>query len=179
MKGNSTGFLKPFLLICGAVILIIALFFAVAGLMGGDKNLGDSVDFTAEDAAGQAQTLSKLYGEKGVALIFFDRTQGDGKALLTNLAVAAEGKAVTTVLVAIGDSGKYITDYLDEAGLTADIIIPDKKGEIAALYNVTTCPITYFIATDGSVRGVSLSNLTPSAAAKYFGYIESHKEVLP
>ena len=172
MRG-STGFVKPLLMILGIAILIVVIFFAVAGMMGGDRDLGDSVDFTATDSKGESVVLSELYKESGVALIFFDRTMTDGKTLLTNLAAAKEGTEVTTLLIAIGESrGEDIEAYLAEMGLTADIIVPDEKGEVAALYNVTACPITYFIAKDGSVRGVSLSNLTPSAAAKYIDYIK-------
>ncbi len=173
MRGNTTGFLKPLLMIFAAVAAVIAVAFVVAGLMGGDKELGDAVDFTAVDAAGKSFTLSENY-EGGVALIFLDRTQGDGKAHLTNMAAAKEGKSVRTVLVAVGEKGGAdISAYLAENGLSVDVVIPDEKGEIAALYNVTTCPITYFIDSKGVVHGVSLSNLTPTAAKKYYGYIEN------
>lgn len=173
MRGNMTGFVKPLLMIMVAVIAIVAIAFLVAGLMGGNKELGDAVDFTAKDATGENFTLSENY-EGGVALIFFDRTQGDGKAHLTNMAAAKEGRSVKTVLVAIGEkSGEDILSYLKENGLTADVVIPDEEGKVAALYNVTTCPITYFIDSQGVVRGVSLSNLTPTAAGKYYGYIEN------
>ncbi|MBQ5841077.1 MAG: TlpA family protein disulfide reductase [Clostridia bacterium] len=173
MRGNMTGFVKPLLMIMGAIVGVIAVAFLVAGLMGGNKELGAAVDFTAKDAVGESFTLSKNY-EGGVALIFLNRSQGDGIAHLTNMAAAKEGKDIKTVLVAIGEkSGKEITDYLKDNHLTADVVIPDEKGEIAALYNVTTCPITYFIDGEGVVRGVSLSNLTPTAAAKYYGYIEN------
>ncbi len=172
MKG-STGFVKPLLLILAAVALIVVIVFTVAYQMGGEKNLGQAVDFSAEDAVGEEFTLSKTYGQGGVALIFFDREQGDGKALLTNLSVAKQGKKVTTVLVAVGEKGgEQIQKYLAENSLSADVIIPDEKRQVADLYNVTTCPITYFIDTTGSVRSVSLSNLTPSAAEKYMGYID-------
>ena len=173
MRGNMTGFVKPLLMIIGAIAAVIAIAFLAAGLMGGNKALGDAIDFTAADAAGKSFTLSKNY-KGGVALIFLDRSQGDGVAHLTNMAAAKEGKSVTTVLVAIGEkSGEDITAYLKENSLTADVIIPDEKGEIASLYNVTTCPITYFIDSDGVVRAVSLSNLTPTAADKYYDYIKN------
>lgn len=173
MRGNMTGFVKPLLMIMGAIVAVIAVAFLVAGLMGGNKELGAAVDFTATDAAGESFTLSKNY-EGGVALIFLNRSQGDGIAHLTNMAAAKEGKSVKTVLVAIGEkSAEEITAYLKENNLTADVVIPDEKGEVAALYNVTTCPITYFIDSEGVVRGVSLSNLTPTAAGKYYGYIEN------
>ncbi len=168
-----SGFVKPVLLIILAVVVIIAVAFGAAELMGGDKALGEAIDFTATDAFGTPFTLSQNYKD-GVALIFFDRTQGDGKALLTNLAASKSKTSVKTVLVAIGEtSGKEIKSYLDENDLTADVVIADQKGEIAALYNVTTCPVTYFINADGQVRGVSLSNLTPSAAQKYVSYIQN------
>ena len=173
MRGNTTGFVKPLLLIFVAVVAVLAVAFGAASIMGGDKELGDAIDFTAVDAAGQNFTLSKNY-EGGVALIFFDRSQGDGVAHLTNMASAKQNKSVKTVLVAIGESdGKDILAYLKEKQLTADVVITDQKGEIAALYNVSTCPVTYFIDGHGVVRGVSLSNLTPTAAEKYYGYIEN------
>ncbi len=172
MKGNMTGFVKPLLMILAVVAAVILIAFAAASMMGGDKELGQAIDFTATDAAGNTLTLSKQY-DGGVALIFFNRTQSDGKALLTNLAAATEETEVKTLLIAIGEqNGEDITAYLSENGLHADTVIPDPKGEIAALYNVTACPITYFIDEAGTVRGVSLSNLTPSAAAKYVGYIQ-------
>lgn len=175
MKG-STGFLKPLLLIFALVVVIVAVGFSAAYLMGGEKDLGQAVDFSAKDAAGEQFTLSKAYAQSGVALIFFDREQGDGKALLTNLAAAKEGKNVLTVLVAAGEkSGEEIVKYLADHALTADVVIPDEKRQVADAYNVTTCPITYFIDSKGSVRSVSLSNLTPSAAEKYLGYIDDEK----
>ena len=173
MRGNMTGFVKPLLMIVGAVAAVLAVAFLAAGLMGGNKELGTAVDFTATDAAGESFTLSKNYGG-GVALIFLDRSQGDGIAHLTNMAAAKEGRSVKTVLVAVGEKGgEDITAYLKDNKLSADMVIPDEKGEIASLYNVTTCPITYFIDREGIVRGVSLSNLTPTAAGKYYGYIEN------
>lgn len=173
MRGNTTGFVKPLLLIFVAVVAVLAVAFGAASIMGGDKELGDAIDFTAVDAAGKNFTLSKNY-EGGVALIFFDRSQGDGVAHLTNMAAAKQNTGVKTVLIAIGESGgEGITSYLKENNLSVDVVIPDEKGEIASLYNVSACPITYFIDRNGIVRGVSLSNLTPTAAEKYYGYIEN------
>ncbi len=171
MRG-STGFVKPLFFILLAVIVVIALGFVGADLMGGDKDLGTAVDFTAKTATGEDYTLSSYYGKGGTALIFFDRATSDGKTLLTNLSAAKAGTDVRTVLVAKGETdGKAITAYLAEQGLSVDVIIPDGKGEVCAKYNVSACPITYFINESGSVRAVSLSSLTASAAQKYIGYI--------
>ncbi len=173
MRGNMSGFVKPVLLIILIVALVITLAFVVAGRMGDNKALGDAVDFTATDVDGKSFILSQNY-QGGVALIFINRAQGDSKTLLTNLSAADKGTSVKTVLVATGEtSDKDIKDYLAENELTADIVVADKKGEIAALYNVTTCPVTYFIDADGQVRAVSLSNLTPGAAQKYISYIQN------
>ncbi len=171
MRGNMSGFVKPVLLIILVVALVITLAFVVAGSMGGNKTLGDAVDFTATDVDGKSFTLSQNYAS-GAALVFFDLSQGDGKALLTNLAAANKGTSVQTVLIAIGEP-QEIKKHLAENKLTADVVIADPKAEIAALYNVTTCPVTYFIDADGQVRAVSLSNLTPSAAQKYISYIQN------
>ena len=172
MRGSS-GFVKPLFFILIAVIVVVAVGFLAADLMGGNKDLGAAVDFTAADAAGESYTLSSYYGTGGTALIFFDRSTSDGKVLLTNLAAAKKETGVRTVLVAKGEkSGEEITKYFKEAGLCADVVIPDEKGEVCAKYNVTTCPITYFINSSGSVRAVSLSSLSADAAKKYIEYIK-------
>lgn len=166
MRGNMTDLVKPIVLIALAVLLVLGLGLGAGELMGSNKPQGPAIDFTVNEF-----TLSEHYKD-GVALIFINRTQGDGKTLLTNLAAAKEQTSVKTVLVAIGEeSEESITDYLKENGLSCDIVISDKEGKIAALYNISTCPVTYFIDKEGQVRGVSLANLTPSAAKKYISYV--------
>ena len=156
-----------------AVLAIGAAVFLLADSLGGNKDLGAAPDFTAETAAGEAFTLSAQYKAGGVALIFFDRTASDGKALLTDLAAAKKDTDVTCVLISKGEQkGEDILTYLKETGLSADVVIAGSDGTICKKYNVETCPVTYFINTEGSVRAVSLSSLTPSAAQKYIGYIK-------
>ena len=170
MRGSSI--LKTMLLILLGIMLVVAILFAVAAARGGDKDLGTAADFSAVSAAGGQFTLSEQYARGGVVLMFYDRSTSNGVTLLTNAAAAVSGTDVTTVLVSAGETDeKELLNYLSENSLSADVIIADTDGEIAALYNVTSCPVTYFINAEGSVRAVSLSNLTPSAAKKYVGYI--------
>ena len=170
MRGS--GILKTVLFILLGIILAVVILFAVAAAKGGDKDLGAATDFKATSTSGVQFTLSEQYQRGGVVLMFFDRSQGNGTTLLTNVTAAVQRTDVTTVLVAVGEtSEKELLMYLSENSLSADVVIADGKGEIAPLYNITSCPVTYFINAEGSVRAVSLSNLTPSAAEKYVGYI--------
>ena len=172
MRG-STGFVKPLLFILIALCVVAVVAFVAAGMMGGDRDLGSAVDFTAVDQKGESFTLSKRFGVGGTALIFFDRTSGDAKTLIENLSAAKKDTSVCTVLVAKGEKdSKEVEKYLKDASLSVDVILPDEKGEIFEKYNVSACPITYFINKEGSVRAVSLSSLNASAAAKYIGYIK-------
>lgn len=170
MKGS--GIVKTILFVLLGVVLVAVILFAVAAARGGDKDLGTVTDFSATSTTGESFVLSEQYSQSSVILMFFDRSKNSGQTLLTNVAAAAKDKNVTTVLVAVGEtSEKELMAYLSENSLSADIVIADAQWEIAALYNISSCPVTYFINNEGSVRAVSLSNLTPSAAEKYVGYI--------
>lgn len=177
MRG-STGFVKPVLIILVAVAVVVALAFVAAGMMGGNKDHGKAVDFTATDINGDDYTLSSAYGKRPTVLVFLGKvTAADGKeamtgdTLLKHLDEAIGDTDVRTVVVARDDDGSFVQSYFKETGAQADVILPDQELTISQLYNVTACPITYFIDKNGSVRSVSLSNLTRSAAQKYVGYI--------
>ena len=124
MRG-STGFVKPLLFILIALCVVAVVAFVAAGMMGGDRDLGSAVDFTAVDQKGESFTLSKRFGVGGTALIFFDRTSGDAKALIENLSAAKKDTSVCTVLVAKGEKdSKEVEKYLKDASLPALIVLP-------------------------------------------------------
>lgn len=172
MRG-STGFLKPFLIIMLIVTIFIAGLLVISAMMGGDKDLGAVPDFSATDVDGNEFTLSAAYKQGGLALVFLDRSNSDSTALMTNLTAAAKKTGVRIVVVAENESDtEAFMAYLNEKEILPDVVVPDTDGSIAQNFNVTACPITYFVNNEGSVRSVSLSTLTPTAAEKYCSFIQ-------
>ena len=59
MRG-STGFVKPLLFILIALCVVAVVAFVAAGMMGGDRDLGSAVDFTAVDQKGESFTFPSV-----------------------------------------------------------------------------------------------------------------------
>ena len=168
--------MKIFMIVLLVLVVLIGGVFAVGSLMGGNKDLGEAPDFTAVTLAGEDFTLSRRYQTAGAALVFFDRNQVKSAALLQNLDGLTKSKDVRFILVAETETdAAALTVYLKENQVTPDDIILDTDQKIAKLYNVTTCPVTYFINAKGSVRAVTLANLSPGNVEKYLGYLQEER----
>ena len=166
------NWMKTLLIILLIIVLGISALFVVGSLMGGDKDNGQAVEFTAETVQGEKISLSDCYQKNGAVLVFFDRSQIKSAALLQNISAGISETDVRFVLVAQGETeSTAFSEYLRQNNVTEDVVISDSDGQIAAKYNITTCPVTYFINAEGSVRAVSLSNLNPGSVEKYLGYI--------
>ncbi len=172
---SSVGFIKPFCIIIGIILGVCALGFVTAYMMGNDKDRGQAADFTATDISGESVIFSEVYKKGGAVLIFYDRAQNESKALLTHIADAKQGSQVTTVLVARGEKdGTALKEFLNKNALGADIIICDTDGSVFSAYRIKEedkVPLSYFVNREGSIRAVSVSNLTRSAAQKYVSFL--------
>lgn len=169
MKHSGMGFVKPFLIILGSIVAITVIAFCIAGIKGGNKDHGDAIDFTAKSVSGQPFSLRDNYGVSGTVLIFWDRGKSDCEALFQNL--SAKKTTAKLVVISKNDSADALRQYCAGKDWSFDTLIAD-DGSIFKKYNVTSCPISYFIDRNGSVRAVSLSSLNADAAEKYLSYIE-------
>lgn len=173
MRGSSTGFVKPFLIIMGVVVAMVVVAFCVAAFGGGNKDLGAAVDFEAADVNGNAFHLADNFGKRGTVLVFWDKQKSDCRALLENLSRLCDAKSdVCLTVIAAGEpDGAKLQKYCAEQKYKIDVLIADDELKVFEKYHITSCPISYFVDKNGSVRAASLSSLNEDAAAKYLSYI--------
>lgn len=145
------------------LIIIIGLFLlstpAMAGIRVGEsaplfslKDL-EGKDFNLDDFVGAA----KKYPAHGVILSFFASwcvSCRNELPLINSLADELRGKGIKVVIVNVKENERTVKAFLADLKVDKPLVLIDRNGEVSEKYGVMFLPITFFVGSDGKVKGV-------------------------
>ena len=151
---------------CGRM-LIYALVLALLGLLGwglirvqvGPRDKGPAPDFSLSTFEGETITLSELTG-KVVVINFWASWSRDEAAYLEATWLKYKDQGVIFIGVDYVDTELEALAYLDEFDITYPNG-PDLRTEISQAYRIKGVPETFFVAKDGTLRGVKIGPRAP------------------
>ena len=147
----------------GGIVLTLALVLALLGLLGwglnkaqkGPVENGPAPDFTLQGFDGRTVTLSELRGQVVVINFWASWCEPcrEEAAYLEQTWRKYKDQGVVFLGVDYVDTEKAALAYIEEFDITY-INGPDLKTLISDAYNIQGVPETFFIATNGEVRGM-------------------------
>lgn len=149
-------------LVVGLVALLALLGWGMARAQEGPKGSGTAPDFTLETFDGARLTLSDLRGQVVVINFWASwcppcREEAD---YLEATWRDYQDRGVVFIGVDYGDTDEEALAYIEEFDITYPNG-PDLGTRISQAYRIQGVPETFFVAKDGSLRGVKIGPLAP------------------
>jgi cytochrome c biogenesis protein CcmG/thiol:disulfide interchange protein DsbE len=142
----------------GAVLALLAL--VAWGLMraqAGPREAGPAPDFTLTTFSGEQVSLSRLRGQV-VVINFWASCCREEAAYLESTWRAYRDRGVVFIGVDYADTEREALAYMEEFDLTYPNG-PDIGTRISQAYRIQGVPETFFVARDGTLRGVKIGPL--------------------
>lgn len=164
-SSDPEGQVRPLwraLLMAAVVALLALLGWGLARAKAGPKGSGPAPDFTLETFDGESIRLSELRGQ--VVVINFWASWcppcREEAAYLEATWRAYRAKGVVFIGVDYVDTDAEALAYIDEFDITYPNG-PDLGTRISQAYRIRGVPETFFVAKDGTLRGVKIGPLAP------------------
>lgn len=164
---HSSKALRPFLITL-VVALVLVLTFYILTLFIGKRDPRPAIELTGKDVEGSTIFLSDCRGRSGVALVYFELEHRHSQEVVQRIIPKAKELGVEVIAVCQTDlSAKECLARMKELKMpTPEHLLLDPKGELSAVYNVSTAPCTYFIDKNGMILDAYLGTISEPSAEK-------------
>lgn len=160
-NAGRRGWVRP--LAYGSLLALLGLVgWGLVRAQAGPRDQGPAPDFTLVTFSGESVTLSQLRGQ--VVVINFWASWcppcREEAAYLESTWRAYEDQGVVFIGVDYADTDREALAYIDEFQITYPNG-PDLGTRISQAYRIQGVPETFFVAKDGTLRGVKIGPLAP------------------
>ena len=164
---HSSKALRPFLITL-IVALVLILTFYILTLFIGKRDPQPAIDLAGKDVEGSTISLSSYQDKSGVALVYFELEHRHSQEVVQRILPKAKELGVEVIAVCQTDlSAAECLARMKELEMpTPEHLLLDPKGELSAVYKVSTAPCTYFIDKNGMILDAYLGTISEQSAEK-------------